>query len=135
MMIGRMEETPRGEFTHPKREVWVYFGTHNGSHTFGAGVCRIPPGSSNEMHDHAEGDEVIYVIKGTMRIQIEDEIGFLKQGDAVLIKKGQMHQIFNASQSEELLHTFTFTPPGPADSIASGYGRDETKFKIYPPQK
>ncbi len=135
-MIGRMNETPRGEFMKdPKREIWVYFGTHNGSDTFGAGVCRIPPQSSNEMHAHDEGDEVIYVIKGSMRVIVEGETGVMNQGDGILIRKGQQHQIFNDSKTDEVLHTFTFTPPGPADAIATGYGRDPEKFKIFPPEK
>lgn len=132
--VGRREETPRGEFTFPKREVWVYFGSHNNK-DFGAGVCRVPAGSNNEPHDHKEGDEVIYVIKGTMRIVIEGEEAILNQGDAVLVEKNKMHQIFNPSAEEELLHTFVFTPPAPADAIGNGYGRDSEKFKIYPPEK
>lgn len=134
VIIGRKNETPRGQFIFPEREVYVYFGSEENK-TFGAGICRIPPGSSNEMHTHNDGDEVIFVIKGEMRIIVDNEVETLGQCDAVLLLRGQAHQIFNNSNAEELIHTFTFTPPGTADSIRTGYGRDESKFKIFPPVK
>jgi quercetin dioxygenase-like cupin family protein len=87
------------------------------------------------MHTHNDGDEVIYVIKGAMRVVLEGETGYMKQGDGILIKSGDEHQLFNDSDTEELLHTFTFHPPDTADAIASGYGRDPEKFVIHPPEK
>jgi len=133
LIIGRKKETPRGQFTYPPREVYVYFGSSENS-TFGAGICRIPPGSSNEMHTHDNGDEVIYVIEGEMGIIVDGEEGLLQKSDAILLLKGQEHQIFNNSKSEDLVHTFTFAPPDTADAIRIGYGRDESMFKIFPPQ-
>jgi len=133
LMIGRKKETPRGQFAFPPREVYVYFGSSENS-TFGAGICRIPPGSSNEMHTHDNGDEVIYVIEGEMRIIVDGEQALLQKSDAVLLLKGQEHQIFNVSDTYDLIHTFTFSPPTPGDAIRNGYGRPEDKFKIFPPE-
>lgn len=130
--IGRRSETDRGVFRSPRREVYVYFGSHTNT-TLGAGICSIPAASSNEMHTHDDGDEVIYIIKGEMRILIEDEEAILKQSDAVLVRKGQIHQIFNNSDTEELVHTFTFCPSEPADNIKQGYGRSTDKYRIYKP--
>jgi quercetin dioxygenase-like cupin family protein len=132
-MVGKMKNTPRGEFTYPKREVFVYFGSDEND-TFGAGVCRIPPGSNNERHCHPEGDEVIYVIEGLMHIEVEGTEFELEKGDAILLKKGQMHQIFNRQPDKDLLHTFTFNRPAQGDLIRSGYGRSDADFKIYPPE-
>lgn len=133
LIIGRKKETPRGQFTFPPREVYVYFGSSENS-TFGAGICRIPPGSSNEMHTHDNGDEVIYIIEGEMRIIVDGEQALLQKSDAVLLLKGQEHQIFNMSETHDLVHTFTFSPPAPGDAIRDGYGHSEDKFKIYPPE-
>ncbi len=130
--IGRRKETERGVFKAPRREVYVYFGEHNNSE-LGAGICAVAPGSSNEMHAHDEGDEVIYVIDGEMRIVIEGEEAVLGKSDAVLVRKGQEHKIFNNSESEELVHTFTFYPSSPADAIKNGYGRDHDKYRVYQP--
>lgn len=134
VLIGRKNETPRGQFISPEREVYVYFGSGENT-TFGAGICRIPFGSSNEMHIHENGDEVIYVIEGEMRIIVDGEEAILQKSDAILLLKGQEHQIFNSSRSEDLVHTFTFSPPDTADAIRIGYGKDESKFKIFPPKK
>jgi len=130
--IGRRSETERGVFRTPRREVYVYFGKHNNSQ-FGAGICVIPPKSNNERHAHNDGDEVIYVIDGEMKIFVEDESVVLKKGDAVLIRKGQMHQIFNNSETEELVHTFTFYPSDSADLIKKGYGRSSEDYRVYQP--
>ncbi|MEX0324027.1 MAG: cupin domain-containing protein [Puniceicoccaceae bacterium] len=134
ILLGRKKSTPRGQFTSPPREVYVYFGSAENT-TFGAGICRIPPGSSNEMHKHDDGDEVIYVIEGEMRIVVDGEEAFLGEGDAVLLLSGQDHQIFNTSNSQDLVHTFTFTPPACGDAIRNGYGRSEDQFKIFPPEE
>ena len=131
--IGRMKELPSGEFKTPNREVWVYFGSDQGS-SLGAGICKVPPGSNNERHDHPDGDEVIYVIKGTMHIELEGTIHEVHQADGIFIKQGQKHQIFNPSNDEELIHTFTFNAPKFADNIGAGYGNSDN-FVIKPPVK
>lgn len=133
ILIARKKETPRGEFKTPARDVYVYFDSKNND-TFGAGVCQMPPGSNNEKHAHADADEVIYVISGTMKIVVEGQENTLEQGDAIMLKRNQVHQIFNPSESETLIHTFTFAGTKPADAIGSGYGNDDN-FTVYPPGK
>lgn len=128
VQIGRKSTAIRGEFLEPKREVFVYFGSDENP-TFGAGVCRIPPLSSNEEHDHPDADEILYVISGEMRMVIDDETEFLSQGDAIFIPKGQVHHIFNPSPAQDLWHTFTFSPPGPEAAIKRGYG-DTHNFRL-----
>lgn len=131
--IGRKQTSSKGSFKQPPRHIWVYFGSNETS-SFGAGVCVIPPNSSNEMHSHGDASEVIYVIRGKMRLIMDGETAYLNQGDAVLIKEHQEHQIFNDSDTEELEHTFTFNAPGPADAIGAGYGKSDN-FDLFPPEQ
>ena len=127
-LIGRKNTAYHGEFLEPRREIYFYFGSEE-NQTFGAGICRIPPMSSNQMHAHDDADEIIYVIDGEMKIIVDDESFFLSKADAIILNKGQEHQIFNMSDTEELLHTFTFSPPQPADAIKRGYGKAEN-FRV-----
>lgn len=129
--VKRMGEVPRGEFLTPNREVFVYFGS-NETPSFGAGVCRVPVSSNNVRHAHSEGDEVIYVISGRMRIEVDGEVFVLNQADGILIKKDQMHQIFNDHPTEPLIHTFTFALPQLGDNIRNGYGQSDN-FVVHPP--
>ena len=94
----------------------------------------MPPLSNNEAHAHDDASEVIYVISGNMRLEVDGDTHILRQGDAVLIEVGAVHQIFNDSPDTDLVHTFTFCPPGPADAIAQGYG-DKKNFTLTPPQE
>ncbi len=129
--VGRMDTALHGEFLEPPRDVFVYF-TSEDNDALGAGVCRIPPGSSNAEHAHDDADEVIYVIAGSMRIVCDGEEILLNRADAVFVGRGVVHQIFNASRTEEVIHTFTFNPPHPSDAIGKGYGND-ANFKIHHP--
>jgi quercetin dioxygenase-like cupin family protein len=121
-LIARRENAFRVQFRNPAREAFVYF-EGNTNTTFGADLCRVPPLSSNERHSHEDADEIIYVIAGEMRIVLEADSHVLRQADAVIVFKGQEHHIFNNSATEDLLHSFTFSPPGPATAIRNGYGR------------
>lgn len=129
ILVGSEKNAVHGEFLEPRREVFVYFGSGE-NETFGAGTCKVPPLSSNEEHAHDDANEIIYVIEGEMRIEIDGEIRILKKGEAILVFIGQVHQIFNDSETEELWHTFTFSPPGPADTIRRGYG-DAENFVLH----
>jgi quercetin dioxygenase-like cupin family protein len=131
--IARPENSPHGEFKSPARSVDIYFTSENNT-TFGAGTCTVPPGSSNEEHAHDDAPEIIYVIRGEMRLEIEGETHRLRPGDAVFVDIGAVHKIFNDSADEELVHTFTFCPPAPADAIARGYGKNDN-FTLTPPAK
>lgn len=123
-LIGRRKTAYCGEFLQPRRHIHFYFGSQE-NETFGAGICTIPPGSSNESHAHEDADEIIYVIEGRMRIVVDGETYELVQADAIVLFKGQDHQIFNLSDTEDLVHTFIFSPPHPADAIKQGYNKSD----------
>lgn len=118
-VVGREKEADAAEFETPPRKAYFYFGTREGLN-MGAGICRIPPGSSNQKHAHDDADEVIYVLKGSLRFVFPDEAVELKPFEAVYIPRGLDHQIFNTG-NDEAVHTFTFAPAEPADRIRRKY--------------
>jgi len=42
-------------------------------------------------HDHKEEDEMFYVIKGSLKIELENETINLNEGDFYIVEKGVMH--------------------------------------------
>ncbi len=62
-------------------------------------------------NEHADSDQVLYVIEGQAIAKIEGEEHELESGDTVLIEAGEKHQI--RCQGHEALRTLNFyAPPG-----------------------
>lgn len=118
-IVGRERDEDKAAFETPPRTAYYYFGAREGA-AMGAGICRIPPGSSNQKHAHDDADEVIYALQGILRFEFPGESVVLKPFEAVFIPRGLDHQIFNAGEGEAV-HTFTFTPAEPADRIRRKY--------------
>jgi len=55
--------------------------------------ARLPPGSSTTPHYHPLTEEIYYILVGTGRMQIEDEVRSVGPGDAIAIPAGARHQI------------------------------------------
>ena len=43
-------------------------------------------------HDHKDEDELFYIIKGTLKIELEDETLILNEGDMTIIPRGVQHK-------------------------------------------
>ncbi len=118
-LVGRKATAHKVEFTSPPRTPYVYFGLDDGS-PMGAGICEIPPGSSNVRHAHPDADEVIYVLQGRLRFVFDDVEHVLEPFEAILVPRDAMHQIFNDGPGPAA-HTFTFAPSGPENAIRRMY--------------
>ena len=55
------------------------------------------------MHQHAEEDELFYVLDGELFIELEEETLHLKQGEMVIIPKGVMHKPFAPAEVSVML--------------------------------
>jgi ethanolamine utilization protein EutQ len=55
----------------------------------------LPPGKSSLKHHHPEAEESYYILGGTGRLIIDGTTYRLTTGQAVAIKPGMVHQIFN----------------------------------------
>lgn len=61
---------------------------------------RVSPGAGPPFHVHFKQDESLTVSKGFMGYQIDgEEEKFLKEGESVIFKRGQMHRFWNAGES------------------------------------
>lgn len=57
--------------------------------TVGAGA-RVPP-----PHSHRDNEEIVYVLEGTLRYAVDDEVRDLKPGDRMYTPRGSVHAFSN----------------------------------------
>ena len=57
--------------------------------------ARLPVGASTQEHYHALAEEIYYITHGTARVRIEGESREVKAGDAIAIRPGQKHKLWN----------------------------------------
>ncbi len=105
---GRMLRIPPDQwlhFVHGQRNHMLasFFVSNDLMHE---GMLTLPPGSHSDVESHA-GDEVLFVLEGTLVVNIHDEsrAGFsvsveglqVPQGYKCLVPEGVKHQYFNLS--------------------------------------
>ncbi|HEV2329877.1 MAG TPA: cupin domain-containing protein [Verrucomicrobiae bacterium] len=57
--------------------------------------ARLPAGGATQEHYHVRTEEIYYITNGTGRIRIDGEISDVKPGDAIAIRPGQKHKLWN----------------------------------------
>lgn len=61
---------------------------------------KIPTGKAFKPHYHEDMDEVFIILTGKAKIKVGDEEEILKQGDAVIISMGKVHEMKNIGQED-----------------------------------
>jgi mannose-6-phosphate isomerase-like protein (cupin superfamily) len=57
--------------------------------------ARLPPAAATTPHYHPATEEIYYILEGTGRMQIDEDIREVGPGDAIAIPPGTTHQIRN----------------------------------------
>ena len=57
--------------------------------------ARLPVGGATQEHYHSQTEEIYYITHGTGRIRIEGELHEVVVGDAIAIRPGQRHKLWN----------------------------------------
>ena len=74
-------------------------------------VVRIAPGQTvKPAHSHPNGEEVVYIIRGSGRVVVDGVAGEVKEGTAILFPQGSVHMVQN-SGSEEMKAICFYAPP------------------------
>ena len=60
--------------------------------------ARVPVGGSTQEHYHPKAEEIYYIIHGSGRIRIENELREVKAGDAIAILPGRKHKLWNTGE-------------------------------------
>lgn len=61
--------------------------------------ARLPPGAATTPHHHPRTEEIYYILSGSGRMQIGDEVQDVAEGDAIAIPPGQVHTIRNTGET------------------------------------
>ena len=57
--------------------------------------ARLPVGGATQEHYHPQAEEIYYITHGTGRIRIQGELHEVVVGDAIAIRPGQRHKLWN----------------------------------------
>jgi len=105
------EYTP---FNHFEMTTQAIFNTSTGSDKVNVTLSTLKKGtgSSDEVHEHS--DQVFYMIKGELLIYAKGELKeTLTEGDAILVKAGDVHAVKN-EKDEDCVYCAITVPPLPA---------------------
>lgn len=112
MTVPAIHETEADEIELEGRALrWVVSDqTLQASHC-SACVIRVAPGERvRPAHSHPNGEEVIYIIRGTGRVLVDGEVQAVRAGTTVLFPQGAVHMLHNTG-SEEMKVVCFFAPP------------------------
>jgi mannose-6-phosphate isomerase-like protein (cupin superfamily) len=57
--------------------------------------ARLPAGGATQEHYHLKAEEIYYITHGTGRIRIQGQVREVVVGDAIAIRPGQRHKLWN----------------------------------------
>jgi mannose-6-phosphate isomerase-like protein (cupin superfamily) len=72
--------------------------------------ARVPVGGSTQEHFHPRTEEIYFITHGKGRLRIEDEEREVRPGDAIAIRPGQRHRLWNTG--DETLRLLCCCAPG-----------------------
>ncbi len=58
---------------------------------------RMPPGTAEARHSHRAATQFFYVLRGTLSIEVEGVEQELSEGQGLVIRAGEAHQVLNRS--------------------------------------
>ena len=62
--------------------------------------ARVSPGKATLEHYHVRSEEVYYILQGSGRIKIADDVRGVGEGDGIAILPGEKHKIWNIGVEE-----------------------------------
>ena len=102
MSVPLIHETEAEELDLPGRHLrWVVSEDRIPAKHCSACVIRVAPGEKvRPAHSHPNGDEIIYIIRGTGRVMVAGEVAPVREGTTVLFPQGAVHMLHNTGQEE-----------------------------------
>jgi uncharacterized cupin superfamily protein len=89
-----------------------------------ASVIRVAPGEKvRPAHSHPNGEELIYIIRGTGRVLVDGDVSPVREGTLVLFRKGMVHMLQNTGEEEMKVVCF-FAPSTNLDNYKFYEGVD-----------
>jgi quercetin dioxygenase-like cupin family protein len=112
-----LHETEVPEIEHPGRFMrWLANEDSLRAKNLSVCVIRVLPGETvRPAHSHPNSEELIYIITGSGKVMIENEVGEVRAGSAILFEQGKIHMLKNSGDIEMNLTCF-FAPATNVDN-------------------
>ena len=125
MAVPHMHEDDAEALGLPGRELrWLVAAGAVPAEGCSACVIRVAPGDKvRPAHSHPNGEEVIYVITGSGRVLVGEDVQSVSAGSAVLFPRGVVHMLHNTS-GEEMKVVCFFAPATNLDNYRMHDGVD-----------
>ena len=117
MSVPVLHESDAEELDLPGRHLrWVVAKDRLPANHCSACVVRVAPGERvRPAHSHPNGEEVIYIIRGSGRVLVSGEIASVREGSVVVFPQGAVHMLHNTGTQEMKVVCF-FAPPTTLDN-------------------
>ena len=105
---------------------WLVSDKDKTLHASNCSACmvQLAPGDKvTQAHSHPNGEEVIYIIRGSGRVLVEGEVKPVRAGTTVLFPRGAVHMLHN-SGTEEMKVICFFAPATGLDNYKFHEGID-----------
>ncbi|MGB9487719.1 MAG: cupin domain-containing protein [Terriglobia bacterium] len=111
MSVPLIHEDDVREIALPGRHLrWIVNGERLNAKHLSMCIIRVPPGETvRPAHSHPNGEEVIYVLRGSGRVMVDGAADAVRAGTAVLFPKGSVHMLQN-NGTEEMKVVCFFAP-------------------------
>lgn len=111
------------EVSHPGRFMrWLANEDSLKANNLSVCVIRVLPGEAvRPVHSHPKSEELIYIIKGSGKVMIENEVGDVREGSAILFEQGKIHMLKNTGDIEMKVICF-FAPATNIDNYKTFEG-------------
>jgi mannose-6-phosphate isomerase-like protein (cupin superfamily) len=73
-------------------------------------LAAVPPGQSTSEHSHPLSEEIVYIVKGSGRCRVGEQIGELRPNCMLFVPEGLPHQ-YTSMGSEDLVIFVVYSPP------------------------
>ena len=125
MSVPAVHETDTDELDLPGRRLrWLVSDKTLKAHHCSACVIHVAPGEKvRPAHSHPNGEEVIYVIRGSGRVLVAGEVQAVSPGTTVLFPQGAVHMLHNTGNEEMKVVCF-FAPPTSLENYKMHEGVD-----------
>lgn len=125
MSVATLRETDVEALDLPGRRLqWVVGNGGLAATQCSACRIRVAPGDKvSPAHSHPNGEEVIYIIRGSGRVLVSGEVAPVAPGSVVLFPRGAVHMLHNTS-AEEMEVVCFFAPATGLDNYVAHEGVD-----------
>ena len=111
MPVRLVHESEVEELPLPGRHLrWLVTNERLNAQHLSMCVIRVLPGQTvKPAHSHPNGEEVIYILRGSGRVYVDGAIDSVRAGTAVLFPQGAVHMLQNTGDEEMKVACF-FAP-------------------------